>query len=120
MTEAAEGTLLWEPSEEFKENANITRYMRWLKEEKNLFFGDYGELWEWSVTDLEDFWVSIWEYFKVKASKPYERVLAEREISVWTRARRTMPSVPLWPPGSPRPPKTPGSSANRFKGRAAT
>src|ERR671927_1855005 len=81
MTEGAEGTLLWEPSEEFKENANITRYMRWLKEEKNLFFGDYGGLWEWSVTDLEGFWASIWEYFEVKASKPYERVLAEREMS---------------------------------------
>src|SRR5919107_1244620 len=81
MTEAAEGTLLWEPSEEFKENANITRYMRWLKEEKNLSFEDYGELWEWSVTEVEDFWASIWEYFEVKASKPYERVLAEREMS---------------------------------------
>jgi acetoacetyl-CoA synthetase len=31
MTEVSEGTLLWEPSAEFKENANITRYMRWLK-----------------------------------------------------------------------------------------
>jgi acetoacetyl-CoA synthetase len=81
MTEAAEGTLLWEPSEEFKENASITRYMRWLKEEKNLSFEDYGELWEWSVTEVEDFWASIWEYFEVKASKPYERVLAEREMS---------------------------------------
>jgi acetoacetyl-CoA synthetase len=54
MTEAAEGTLLWEPSEELKENANITRYMRWLKEEKNLSFEDYGELWEWSVTEVEE------------------------------------------------------------------
>ena len=81
MTEAAEGTLLWEPSEELKENANITRYMRWLKEEKNLSFKDYGELWEWSVTEVEVFWASIWEYFEVKASKPYERVLAGREMS---------------------------------------
>ena len=31
MTEASEGTLLWEPSAELKENANITRYMCWLK-----------------------------------------------------------------------------------------
>jgi acetoacetyl-CoA synthetase len=81
MTEAAEGTLLWEPSEELKENANITRYMSWLKEEKGLSFEDYGELWEWSVTEIEGFWASIWEYFEVKASKPYERVLAEREMS---------------------------------------
>jgi acetoacetyl-CoA synthetase len=80
MTETAEGTLLWEPSEEFKENANISRYMRWLKEEKDLTFDDYAELWEWSVTDLEGFWASLWEYCGVKASKPYERVLGRREM----------------------------------------
>ena len=52
MTETTEGTLLWEPSEEFKENTVISRYMKWLKDERNLSFGGYGELWEWSVTDL--------------------------------------------------------------------
>ena len=80
MTEAVEGTLLWEPSEEFKENANITRYMRWLKKEKGLSFEDYGELWEWSVTEPEEFWVSIWEYFDVKASRPYEKALSGHEM----------------------------------------
>src|SRR5215218_9725515 len=80
MTEAAEGTLLWEPSEEFKENANISRFMEWLKREKNLSFSDYGELWEWSVSEVEEFWASIWEYFNVKASKPYSRVLNSREM----------------------------------------
>jgi acetoacetyl-CoA synthetase len=80
MTEAAEGTLLWEPSEEFKENANISRCMEWLKREKGLSFSDYGELWEWSVSEVEEFWASIWEYFNVKASKPYSRVLNSREM----------------------------------------
>src|ERR671910_418633 len=80
MTEAAEGTLLWEPSEELKENANISRYMEWLEREKDLAFSDYGELWEWSVTEVEEFWASIWEYFDVKASKPYTRVLNSREM----------------------------------------
>jgi acetoacetyl-CoA synthetase len=80
MTETVEGTLLWEPSEELKENANISRYMKWLEDEKGLSFSDYGELWEWSVTELEEFWASIWEYFDVKASKPYERVLSQREM----------------------------------------
>src|SRR5215207_9469965 len=80
MTEAAEGTLLWEPSEELKENANISRYMEWLEREKDLSFSDYEELWEWSVTEVEEFWASIWEYFDVKASKPYARVLNSREM----------------------------------------
>ena len=33
MTETAEGTLLWEPSE-LKENAMISDYMEWLKAER--------------------------------------------------------------------------------------
>ncbi len=80
MTETAEGTLLWEPSEEFKANANITRYMTWLREEKSHDFGSYDELWEWSVTDLEGFWASVWEFCCVKASKPYEEVLPKRRM----------------------------------------
>jgi acetoacetyl-CoA synthetase len=78
VTETAEGTPLWEPSEELMENARISDYMEWLKAEKYLSFTDYNELWEWSVTDLEAFWASIWEYCDIKASKPYERVLGER------------------------------------------
>jgi acetoacetyl-CoA synthetase len=80
MTETSEGILLWEPSEGFKEKARISHYMKWLEDEKDLSFEDYAELWEWSVTDLEGFWASIWEYCGVKASKPYERVLARREM----------------------------------------
>src|ERR671911_1444776 len=78
VTETAEGTPLWEPSEELKENARVSDYMEWLKAEKDLSFTDYNELWEWSVTDLEGFWGSIWEYCGIQASKPYERVLGKR------------------------------------------
>ena len=78
MTETAEGTPLWEPSEEFRETARISDYMRWLKNEKDVALSDYDELWEWSVTNLEGFWASIWEYCGIKASKPYERVLGKR------------------------------------------
>ncbi|MGB3682069.1 MAG: acetoacetate--CoA ligase [Rubrobacteraceae bacterium] len=80
MTEATEGTLLWEPSEEFKEGANISHYMRWLEENKNLSFDGYEELWEWSVTDLEEFWTTIWEYFEIKASKPHSEMLGSRRM----------------------------------------
>lgn len=80
MTETAEGTPLWEPSEEFKRNARISDYMAWLKSEKDLAFDDYNGLWEWSVTDLEGFWASVWEYCGVEASTPYERVIGDREM----------------------------------------
>ena len=75
-----EGELLWEPSQEFKECSNIGHYMRWLKEHRGLEFGEYNSLWHWSVTEIEDFWESVWEYFDVKASRPYSKVLTERKM----------------------------------------
>ncbi|MBA2443299.1 MAG: acetoacetate--CoA ligase, partial [Rubrobacter sp.] len=80
MTETTEGNLLWEPSESLKENAGLSRYIEWLREEKGLSFAGYEELWEWSVTDLEGFWASVWEFCGVRASKPYERVLGSRRM----------------------------------------
>ncbi len=79
-TPISEGTLLWEPSKEMKRQANITQYMQWLESEKGLHFDDSEELWEWSVNSLEDFWASLWDYFNIKASKPYSAVLVERKM----------------------------------------
>jgi len=76
----AAGKILWEPSRQFKESTNITRYKKWLEERKNLSFGDYHSLWEWSVSDIEGFWESIWKFYKIKASHPYDEVLSERKM----------------------------------------
>ncbi|MGH3501051.1 MAG: acetoacetate--CoA ligase [Nocardioidaceae bacterium] len=75
-----EGRVLWEPSEERKRSANLARYERWLGEHLGRGFRDYNELWQWSVDNPEAFWSSIWDYYRVRASKPYERVLAERRM----------------------------------------
>jgi acetoacetyl-CoA synthetase len=74
------GELLWEPSPEIIERATMTRYMRWLAAERNLEFGGYPPLWEWSVRELEDFWTSIWDFFDVHASRPYTGVLPDRAM----------------------------------------
>jgi acetoacetyl-CoA synthetase len=69
---------LWEPSRERVERATMTRFMRWLEQERDLEFDSYEELWRWSVDELEDFWQSIWEFFDVRCSGSPEQVLAER------------------------------------------
>jgi acetoacetyl-CoA synthetase len=71
---------IWEPTPESIERAHITRYMRWLERERGLRFADYQALWRWSVTDLEGFWSSIWDFFGVRASKPYTRVLESERM----------------------------------------
>ncbi len=76
----ARGELLWEPSPESVERAQMTRYMRWLASERGLELADYNALWEWSVTEIEDFWASIWDFFAVQASAPYREVLPDRRM----------------------------------------
>jgi acetoacetyl-CoA synthetase len=44
---------LWVPSQDRVEQAGITRYLRWLRDERRLEFDDYEQLWRWSVRDLE-------------------------------------------------------------------
>jgi acetoacetyl-CoA synthetase len=76
----AEGTILWQPGEAVKSRATITKYMQWLESERGLCFTDYPSLWQWSVTEIEDFWQSLWQFFDIKASKPYTRILSDRRM----------------------------------------
>jgi acetoacetyl-CoA synthetase len=74
----ASGELLWEPSAELAERSRLGEFMRWLERERGLSFADYGELWQWSVDDLDGFWTAIWEFFEVQADGDPRPVLASR------------------------------------------
>ena len=71
---------IWRPSPAAIEGSELTRYQRWLTATQGRTFADYQALWAWSTTDLEGFWGSLWEYFDISASTPYERVLGNRTM----------------------------------------
>jgi acetoacetyl-CoA synthetase len=75
-----EGDLLWTPSPERVDKANLTAFTRWLASERGKSFASYSDLWQWSVDDLEGFWQALWDYFKVQSSAPHTRVLADRKM----------------------------------------
>ena len=66
--------LLWTPSQQTIQNSNLTKYIQWLEEKKNLKLSDYHSLWKWSVEHLEDFWKTIWEYFDIQHDGKIDRV----------------------------------------------
>ena len=90
MTESSVPRVLWEPDERRIDSANIVAFARWAAQEKGVdAFGgdstrardfDYDALWRWSVTDVDGFWASIWDYYGVRADTPYEAVLADRSM----------------------------------------
>ena len=75
---AAAPTRLWAPPPKRVESAAITRYRRWLEQNKGLRFENYDALWRWSVEELEAFWESIWEFCGVISHHPYQSVLQRR------------------------------------------
>ena len=66
---------LWHPSDDQIKNANMTRYMEYLKDHHNLTFNSFDDLYEWSVRDREAFWASFWEFGKVINSRTCDSVL---------------------------------------------
>src|SRR5688572_4161311 len=72
--------LLWSPSPERNRTSNFARYLEWLAAERGLCFSRYRDVWEWSTIELEAFWETVWQFFDVHASRPYERVLASRRM----------------------------------------
>jgi len=78
--EVREGQLLWSPSPERCARSNLARYQSWLAAERGWRFEDYHSLWRWSQSQIEDFWQSIWDYFKIEASRPPHAVLADRSM----------------------------------------
>ena len=63
----------------------IRLYQDWLHTERGLSFASYDALWQWSVTDLDAFWQSIWDYFDLQSPTPHQAVLAVNRMpgAVW-------------------------------------
>jgi acetoacetyl-CoA synthetase len=58
----------------------IRLYQDWLQRTRGLSFDSYDALWRWSVTDLDAFWASVWEYGGMQSPSPYSAVLAEERM----------------------------------------
>lgn len=67
---------LWEGSKAFKSKSNLNAYIKWLEDKRDLKFANYHELWQWSTDNVEDFWESVWYYFKINSHTRYSKVLS--------------------------------------------
>ncbi|NJP07552.1 MAG: acetoacetate--CoA ligase [Chloroflexaceae bacterium] len=70
--------ILWQPTPAFQQQTTLAAYQRWLAEQRGLELTSYETLWRWSVEQIEDFWASLWDFFNIAASTPYETVLSSR------------------------------------------
>ncbi|AXG76801.1 acetoacetate--CoA ligase [Streptomyces paludis] len=72
---------LWRPDPERIATAGVTRFQSWAAARYGApADGGYPALHRWSVDELETFWTAVADWFDVRFTTPYERVLADRAM----------------------------------------
>ncbi len=71
------GKMLWKPSDERIKETNMFRFLKTVNERFKKDFSDYPALYEWSVTNIPDFWATVWDFMGIRAEKPYDEVVAD-------------------------------------------
>jgi len=71
-------TPLWTPGKNQIEQANLTRFIRFVSNSTGKNFADYDSLYQWSIADSETFWSVLWDFCEVIGDKG-ERLLIDAE-----------------------------------------
>jgi len=67
--------LLWSPTEEDVESANVTRFIEFVSEKRGIELAGYFDLYDWSISNIPAFWSDVWEFTKVITSTGFEQVV---------------------------------------------
>ena len=76
---------LWEPSEEWVKNAEVTRFIEFVNKEYNQNLKGGKDLYRWSVEKIPDFWEAMWKFSGIIASKPYDKVVDDLNLFPGTK-----------------------------------
>ncbi|KND26739.1 acetoacetate--CoA ligase [Streptomyces acidiscabies] len=72
---------LWQPDAERIARAKVTKFQTWAARQHGApAAGGYPALHAWSVAEPEAFWTAVTEWFDVRFSTPYARVLGDRSM----------------------------------------
>ncbi|HSS29000.1 MAG TPA: acetoacetate--CoA ligase [Usitatibacter sp.] len=68
---------LWKPGAEVIASARITAFIELVNERHGTKIAGYEALYDWSIANLEAFWVAMWDFGGVIAEKRGERILVD-------------------------------------------
>lgn len=66
------GTELWRHPA--PESTQMWEFLQEANKEHGLNMKNYEELYQWSISNVSDFWAAVWQYTGIVASTPYEEV----------------------------------------------
>jgi acetoacetyl-CoA synthetase len=70
-----EHRLLWKPSDTYRKNSSMYGFLKRMAEKNNLANSEYHTIHRWSVEHPDRFWAEIWDFCRIKYSKPYDEVV---------------------------------------------
>lgn len=74
------GKLLWEPSEDRINHANISQFIKYVNQHYKIVLNSYKQLYDWSIENIPDFWAAMWEFSGIVASRGYTEVINDLNI----------------------------------------
>ena len=66
--------MLWQPSQLQIDNSQISKFREVVNEKYNLNLADYNNLYDWSISNPEDFWESMWNFGHIISSESYTQI----------------------------------------------
>jgi acetoacetyl-CoA synthetase len=68
---------IWRPDPAVAADSAIARFGEFVTGRTGVEFGEYLDLWRWSVDHLEEFWGAVWDFFDLEADGSHNVALAE-------------------------------------------
>ena len=76
---------LWEPSEEWIKNAEITRFIEFVNNNYEQGIKGGKDLYKFSIDKIEDFWDALWKFSDIIASKSHDKVVEDLSVFPGTK-----------------------------------
>lgn len=80
MSASPDAEVLYSLPQRVQDATVLQRFIDWVAEHRGVRLGGYRDLYDWSITDLDGFWESIWQYYDVQSTEPYRAVLADERM----------------------------------------
>ncbi|MGA3114727.1 MAG: acetoacetate--CoA ligase [Syntrophobacteraceae bacterium] len=68
---------LWVPPVEWKNKANMSRFIEFVNRTCGQQIDSYAGLYRWSVERIPEFWAAVWDFVEIKASRKYDKVVED-------------------------------------------
>lgn len=68
---------LWTPSPERRAAANLTAFIARVQRDWGVALADYSQLYRWSCEEIEQFWLTVWDFCDVLAETRGDEVLRD-------------------------------------------